>query len=121
MLPLWPLMFAGRAGDFSCGFVFEGVARKIGWRVTQIQLATLYQGSRSVKTPLKVFGKNRKWGVAITQFGSIRSAIRTGDSFHGRIEPQYNGSGTNIMRPYKTRICFRTNSLSDHFLALTLT
>jgi hypothetical protein len=30
MLPLWPLLVAGRAGDFSRGFVFEGSPRASG-------------------------------------------------------------------------------------------
>ena len=27
MLPLWPFLFGGRAGDFSRGFIFEGSPR----------------------------------------------------------------------------------------------
>ena len=31
MLPLWPFLFSGRAGNFSRGFVFEGSSRA-AWR-----------------------------------------------------------------------------------------
>ena len=30
MLPLWPFLFGGRAGDFSRGFIFEGPPRASG-------------------------------------------------------------------------------------------
>jgi len=30
MLPLWPFLSAGRVGDFSCGFILEGLSRAPG-------------------------------------------------------------------------------------------